>query len=57
MKYTQQKWHSLMRFKNNATLQKWHMKNIPLKIDKYGSPKKWCLKKGTPCGKIVVMEF
>ena len=46
-----------MRFKNNATLQKWHMKNTPLEIDKYGSPKKWCLKKGTPCEKIVIMEF
>ena len=33
------------------------MKNTPLEIDTYGSPKNGTLKKGTPCEKIVVMEF
>ena len=54
---TQQKRHLMMPFEENCTLQKWHMTNTPLEIDKYGSPKMWCLMKGTPCKKIAVMEF
>ena len=33
------------------------MTNTPLGVDKYGSPKKSCLTKGTPCEKIVIIEF
>ena len=37
---TQQKKKPLMQFENNGTLQKWHMKNAPPKIDKYDTHKK-----------------
>ena len=37
---TQQKRHHLMPFENNGTLQKWHMKNTPLEIDKYDTHEK-----------------
>ena len=36
----QQKRHHLMPFENNGTLQKWHMKNTPLEIDKYDTHEK-----------------
>ena len=34
-----------MRFKNNGTLQTWHMTNAPPEIDKYDTHKKWYLTK------------
>ena len=37
---------------NNVTLQKWHMKNTPLEIDKYGSPKNGALKKAQLAKKL-----
>ena len=40
IRYTQLKWHSLMRFENNGTLQKWHMTNAPLEVGKYDTLKK-----------------
>ena len=33
IRYTQQKWHRLMSFENNGTLQKWHMINLPPEIN------------------------
>ena len=32
-----------MSFENNGTLQKCHMTNTPLEIDKYDTHKKWCI--------------
>ena len=46
-----------MPFEKGCTLQKWHMTNSPLEIDKYGSQKNWCLTKDTPCNKILFMGF
>ena len=40
MRYTQQKLHTLMPFKNNGILQKWHMAKTPPEIDKYDTHKK-----------------
>ena len=40
-----------MPFKNNGTLQKWHMTNTPLEIDKYDTHKKLCLTKMTQLAK------
>ena len=42
---TQQKEDALMPFENDGTLQKWHMTNTPLKIDKYDIHQKRCLTK------------
>ena len=39
MRYTQQKLHTLMPFKNNGILQKWHMAKTPPEIDKYDTHK------------------
>ena len=41
IRYTKQKRHSLIPFKNNGTLQKWHMTNTPPEIDKYDTHKSW----------------
>ena len=45
IRYTQQKWHPLMPFENNGNLQKWHMTNSLLEIDKFDTQRKWWLKK------------
>ena len=42
---TQQKKHHLIPFENNGTLQKWHMTNTPLKINKYNNQKNGALQK------------
>ena len=42
---TQQKKHPLIPFEKNGTLQKWHMRNTPPKIDKYDTHGKWYLTK------------
>ena len=48
IRYAQQKWDPtekvpLNAIENNGTIQKWHMTNTPLKIDKYDNHKKWSL--------------
>ena len=42
---------------NNVTLQKWHMKNTPLEIDKYGSPNNGALKKAHLAKKLWSWNF
>ena len=45
IRYTQQKWHPLIPFEDNGTLQKWHMTKTPPETDKYDTHNKWCFTK------------
>ena len=51
IRYNQQKWHPLIPFENNGTLQKWHLTKTPSEIDKYDTQKRWCFTKMTHLAK------